>query len=221
MQPYTYTSREYDAETGLYYYRVRYYDSYIGRFLQEDPIGFSGGQNFYPYVHGNPVLRTDAFGLFSPGGHDAMISFAFADRLSSRDIRIMQQASREFDQASQGAADAYKHSMRQSNQSPDEAIRLRDQLVGEKIDAARRAVQSGNRDEALRRIGEACHPIMDSFSPMHTTSNGSPKIWNPWWPFGHSPNEIYGNETRSNLTPQILVDQSRLLNAVYDKVLGK
>jgi YD repeat-containing protein len=37
-QPYTYTGREYDEETGLYYYRARYYDAKIGRFLQEDPI---------------------------------------------------------------------------------------------------------------------------------------------------------------------------------------
>src|SRR5205823_5683399 len=130
---------------------------------------------------------------------------------SSRDVRIMQQASRDFDLASQSAAEAYKHSMRRSNQSSDEAIRLRDQFVAEGIAAGRRAAKSGNRDEALRRIGEACHPIMDSFSPMHTTPNGLPKIWNPAWPFGHSPNEIYGNETTSSLTPQILMEQSRLL----------
>jgi RHS repeat-associated protein len=36
--PYTFTGREFDPETGLYYYRARYYDPSIGRFLQEDPI---------------------------------------------------------------------------------------------------------------------------------------------------------------------------------------
>ena len=36
-QPYTYTGREFDSETELYYYRVRYYDSSTGRFLQQDP----------------------------------------------------------------------------------------------------------------------------------------------------------------------------------------
>jgi len=221
IQPYSFTSREFDPEISLYYYRTRFYDPLAGRFLQEDVIGFGGGQNFYAYVHENPVLRTDAFGLFSPGAHDVMIGFAFSDRLSTRDVRIMQQASRDFDLATQSASDAYKHSMRQSNQSPDEAISLRDQFIGDTIVAARRAVNSGNRDEALRRIGEACHPIMDSFSPMHTTPTGLPKIWNPAWPFGHSPNELYGNETASSLTPQILMDQSRLLNAVYDKVFGR
>jgi RHS repeat-associated protein len=37
-QPFTYTGREYDAESGLYYYRARYYDARAGRFLSEDPI---------------------------------------------------------------------------------------------------------------------------------------------------------------------------------------
>jgi RHS repeat-associated protein len=35
---YTFTGREFDPETGLYYYRARYYDPSLGRFLQEDPI---------------------------------------------------------------------------------------------------------------------------------------------------------------------------------------
>jgi RHS repeat-associated protein len=49
-QPYTYTGRELDQETGLYYYRARYYDAARGRFLQKDPIGLRGGLNLYRYV---------------------------------------------------------------------------------------------------------------------------------------------------------------------------
>lgn len=43
--PFQYTGREFDTETGLYYYRARYYDPSTGRFLSEDPIGFSGVDN--------------------------------------------------------------------------------------------------------------------------------------------------------------------------------
>jgi len=39
----TYTGREWDKETGLYYYRARYYDPIEGRFISKDPIGFGGG----------------------------------------------------------------------------------------------------------------------------------------------------------------------------------
>jgi RHS repeat-associated protein len=63
VQPYAYTSREFDLETELYYYRARFYDVLTGRFLQEDPIGISGGLNVYTYVNDNPVGAIDPFGL--------------------------------------------------------------------------------------------------------------------------------------------------------------
>jgi RHS repeat-associated protein len=44
-----YTARQYDSETHLYYYRARYYDATVGRFLSEDPIEFLAGVNFYTY----------------------------------------------------------------------------------------------------------------------------------------------------------------------------
>jgi RHS repeat-associated protein len=65
-QPYTYTSREWDAETGLYFYRARYYDPLVGRFISEDPFRLLGDDdvNFYPYVRNNPINATDPLGLF-------------------------------------------------------------------------------------------------------------------------------------------------------------
>jgi RHS repeat-associated protein len=65
-QPFTYTAREYDAETGMYFYRARYYDPKVGRFVTKDPIGFKGGINVFAYVLNNPVNRTDPEGLY-PG----------------------------------------------------------------------------------------------------------------------------------------------------------
>jgi RHS repeat-associated protein len=65
---YAFTGREWDPETGLYYYRARYYDSKVGRFISEDPIGFLGGNNFYGYVTNNPINIIDPRGLMGPGG---------------------------------------------------------------------------------------------------------------------------------------------------------
>ena len=56
-QPYAYTGRELDSESGLYYYRARYYDPNIGRFLQQDPIKLFGGMNLYRYVRDNCPVR--------------------------------------------------------------------------------------------------------------------------------------------------------------------
>jgi RHS repeat-associated protein len=64
--PYAFTGREYDPETGLYYYRARYYYPRLGRFLQEDPIrGFlqiPQSLSLYPYVENNPVNYIDPDG---------------------------------------------------------------------------------------------------------------------------------------------------------------
>jgi RHS repeat-associated protein len=63
INPFRYTGREYDAETGLYYYRARYYDSSTGRFISEDPIRFRGGIDFYAYVGNDPANLDDPLGL--------------------------------------------------------------------------------------------------------------------------------------------------------------
>jgi RHS repeat-associated protein len=63
VNSFQYTARELDTETGLYYYRARYYDPNVGRFLAEDPVGFDAGQNFYQYVRNNPILLIDPTGL--------------------------------------------------------------------------------------------------------------------------------------------------------------
>ena len=64
-----FTGREYDAATGLYYYRARWYDAAAGQFLAEDPIGFGGGDaNLSRYVGNAPSLWMDPNGLASTGG---------------------------------------------------------------------------------------------------------------------------------------------------------
>ena len=63
--PFTYTGREQDPESGLYYYRARYYDPENGRFLSGDPLGFGGGDlNLYRYVLNNPLNLVDPDGEF-------------------------------------------------------------------------------------------------------------------------------------------------------------
>ena len=62
-QPLRYAAREYDAETGLYFVRARYYDPQQGRFVSEDPIGLEGGMNPYAYAGNDPVDLVDPSGL--------------------------------------------------------------------------------------------------------------------------------------------------------------
>ena len=64
---YKYTDQEFDDTTGLYYYKARYYDQVLGRFIQPDPIVPDvydpQSLNLYSYVLNNPLRYTDPFGL--------------------------------------------------------------------------------------------------------------------------------------------------------------
>jgi len=58
-----YTAREFETETNLYFYRSRYYDAALGRFISEDMERFVAGPNFYDYVLGSPINWVDPMGL--------------------------------------------------------------------------------------------------------------------------------------------------------------
>ncbi len=60
--PYLFTGRAWDVESGLYYYRARYYDYATGRFLQPDPVGYQAGINLYEYCSNNAVNFIDPSG---------------------------------------------------------------------------------------------------------------------------------------------------------------
>ena len=62
--PYMFTGRRFDIETGLYYYRARYYNPHIGRFMQTDPVGYG-----YGYCGNNPLSMVDPSGCHEMAYH--------------------------------------------------------------------------------------------------------------------------------------------------------
>jgi RHS repeat-associated protein len=55
------------------YYRARYYDSSVGRFISEDRIELEGGINLHRYSNDNPITLADAFGLAPNNPIDRLI----------------------------------------------------------------------------------------------------------------------------------------------------
>ena len=85
------------------YYRARYYDPKVGRFISEDPIRWVAGPNYYMYVGNNAVRWADPLGLVQmPGGPGtaADLSFYYA----CADV-----TGREFNFLSQAGAPRYAH----------------------------------------------------------------------------------------------------------------
>ncbi|UPF03554.1 RHS domain-containing protein [Pseudomonas mosselii] len=61
--PIRFQGQYHDHETGLHYNRYRYYDPRAGRFINQDPISYTGGLNLFAYAP-NPVEWVDPLGLW-------------------------------------------------------------------------------------------------------------------------------------------------------------
>ncbi|EMN00609.1 RHS repeat-associated core domain protein [Leptospira noguchii str. 2007001578] len=74
---YKFTGQIEDKESGLYYYKSRFYEPILGRFLQADSVLMPtnvNGMNRYMYVDGNPVNYRDVSGHVSGSGLMHMVN---------------------------------------------------------------------------------------------------------------------------------------------------
>ena len=65
LNPWRYSSKRVDPETGFLYFGRRYYMPSIGRWLTPDPLSFADGPNLYAYVHNHPLTMIDPDGQFA------------------------------------------------------------------------------------------------------------------------------------------------------------
>lgn len=172
---YGYTGRERDPDTGLMYYRARWYDPQVGRFISEDSVEFTGGQNWYAFVSDNPINFTDPFGLWETAAHNEIIEQAFKYCLDKSQRDQLKDASRWVDRAeNQFAVTAYQHGMRAPWQSVDTARALAHGFIDHHEQLARIVSPNGCRDgydkipwNALWEFGKALHTLTDMTSPSH------------------------------------------------------
>jgi RHS repeat-associated protein len=61
--PFRWQTKYIDAETGLYYFGYRFFDSLTGRWLSRDPLEEDGGVNLYAFCGNDPVNGVDPLGL--------------------------------------------------------------------------------------------------------------------------------------------------------------
>jgi RHS repeat-associated protein len=62
-QPFRFSTKRYDEDTGLSYYGFRFYSASLGRWITRDPLGEAGGINLYGFVGNNAINGIDPLGL--------------------------------------------------------------------------------------------------------------------------------------------------------------
>jgi RHS repeat-associated protein len=178
-----FVGKEKDRETGLQYFGARYMKNEIGRFLSPDPMGpvdpktnrtnykmLENPQllNRYAYSLNNPYRYMDATGKWPTEVHNTIIKTAFSGSLPKDAIAAIMRGSRNADASKyQDQAHSYMHSMRAEGQSSQEAERLMNDYIKQKVGEYKTLLSQGKTDAAYEALGMAMHPIMDSTSPVH------------------------------------------------------
>jgi RHS repeat-associated protein len=160
----------YDAETGMHYNWMRYYDPKTGRYVTSDPIGLAGGVNLYTYVKGNSIRWIDPWGLWATDAHNAIIdAYGKAHNLPKELIVAMKAGSREADNTEyQDDEHSYMHAMSSSKLTKAQACKKMNEFVTKSITTVF-LIQNmyGDKVAEYRELGFGLHAIMDSTSPSH------------------------------------------------------
>ena len=222
-EAYRYTGRYFDAETGLYYYRTRYYASQLGRFMQMDSVRYQDDVNAYLYVHDDPVNFIDHNGKWPTAIHEAIIDQAFPG-LSENQRATLKSASAGMDHCvlCQSKGWSYRHAMRAPDQSSGEAKRqTQDWVKTEEHNAQEN--QGGQpkdaaaiNDSSLAAFGDAVHTVADSTSPAHVDGAGNPLPWDPYsWSGVHS-----HEDAEKSITPEQMQRAVDALHAAFSDTYG-
>jgi RHS repeat-associated protein len=99
-----FTGREYDPESGLYFYRARTYDPGTGRFLQRDPAGYPDGLSAHEFTRSSPVHLTDPLGLDTGKVNEARSKWLKAEMAVGRALWEEQEARMQLRQAENDVA---------------------------------------------------------------------------------------------------------------------
>ena len=185
---YGFTGRERDPLTSLLYYRARFYDPQLGRFVSEDPIGLAGGVNSFAYVSNNPQNRIDPSGLY-----DIDVHYYLTYYLALKTGCFTDQQARMIGEYVQLTDDDDDHApgpMRADRNRAFHAFGTHQQNAGRQDQLWRQATQGAG---SLSNLGIFFHFFQDSFSHYAFAGNGNIGHGRA----GHTPDHTNGDPVKA------------------------
>ncbi len=181
-QPFQFSTKEYDLETGVSYYGYRFYSPAVGRWITRDPLAEGGGISLYGFVFNNPANFRDPLGLeaFIYHGIETLIAGLVTGQGLNSFGMAWDSMVADYGTQSQNASDTIIHGM-----------------VGEDSQLKRRLTPQEAIEQAQQRVrdmtkcgkyGDAAHTVQDLNIPFHrgVDYRGSNPLENPdilahWW----------------------------------------
>jgi len=163
QNPFRFSTKYTDDETGLLYYGYRYYNPSIGRWISRDPSGERGGVTMYAFISNCPIAAIDVWGLWGSYVHDSLtemwaqwldISVNTSTKIGQNDDKI----DTDYDPTVVSDANWSWHFNRSSGgdsrlSHKDDEVKLAKEFCGKD--------GSDDPDNAAIHLGRALHPLQD------------------------------------------------------------
>jgi len=183
------TGKERDAETGFDYFGARYFSGAQVRFTSSDPtpngISIQDPQswNLYSYARNRPTRFVDVNGEWITPLHGDFVTASLSGYLSAAALKTLIQRQYVMD-ADYSPTGAFKHFMSGGEAPSVTAQNAWSFVASEMTIAQNNTLPNGVFQQAgLEALGDLIHTVQDFSSPMHTTDDGTPKVWNGgFWP---------------------------------------
>ncbi|MGH9873888.1 MAG: RHS repeat-associated core domain-containing protein [Pyrinomonadaceae bacterium] len=185
---FTFTGREVDGDAALMYYRARWYDPQLGRFISEDPIGLDGGINQFAYVSNHPQIATDPFGLYEIDVHYYLTYYLARKTGCFTDVQARLIA--EYDQLADDDNDHAPGPLRSGRNVAFHAFGTPAQNAARAVELWDLATQGQG---SLSHLGIFFHFFQDSYSHRAFAGNANTGHGRA----GHSPDHTNGDPTKA------------------------
>ena len=188
--PFRFTSKEYDEETGLYYYGARYYEPRLSRWMSADPAGWElinpnrkgysviEATNWYSYVSNNPVKYVDPTGMegyqqLTDSEQKFVRNHPFAASIARKNAEKASERVSGMDGQHNGKADAMRHAYWSASNTrdlgPEKAKEIGDaHEVVPTLGDVQRMLQSGVPEEEIERF----QPVEEREMDLHNNDVG-------------------------------------------------